>query len=102
MWEMIEKFVSWACQHPWLLVTFLSYSAWVPQLRPGEMLEEETKSKQTKLLPTYLTILGSLHSHPLCTQVLCRISQSNMSSLLPVCTCCPFPSVTRLMKNLIY
>ena len=48
MWEMIERFVSWSCQHPCLLVTFLSYSAWVPQLRPGEMLEDETKPEQAK------------------------------------------------------
>ena len=48
MWEMIERFVSRSCQHPCLLVMFLSHSAWVSQLRPGEKLEEETKPEQTK------------------------------------------------------
>ena len=48
MWEMTERFVSWSCQHPWLLVTFFSHSAWVLQLRPGEMLEEEIEPEQTK------------------------------------------------------
>ena len=48
MWDTIERFVSWSCQHPCLLVMFLSHSAWVPQLRPGEMLEDEAKPEQTK------------------------------------------------------
>ena len=48
MWEMTERFVSWSYKHPWLLVTFLSHSAWVPQLRPGEILEEEIEPEQTK------------------------------------------------------
>ena len=62
MWETTERFVSWPCQHPCLLVMFLSHSAWAPQLRPGETLEEETKlNRQThrKLFPTYPAILGS-------------------------------------------
>ena len=48
MWDTIESFVSCSFQHPCLLVTFLSHSAWVPQLRPGEMLEDEAKPEQTK------------------------------------------------------
>ena len=48
VWEMAERLVTWACQHPCLLVMFLPHSAWGPQLGPGKSFEEETKPEQTR------------------------------------------------------